>query len=59
MNSGMFAVVFGAISGIFALVLFATLAADWIEDRFGTFASVCFFVLFGALAAGLAAAVLA
>ena len=58
MNSGMFAVVFGAISGILALVLLANLAADLVEDRFGTFAGDCSLVLFGALLAGLAAAVL-
>lgn len=59
MNWGMFALVFGGTSGIFALVLLASLAAVWIEDRFGTLAAFCFGALLIAVVAGLVAAVLA
>lgn len=58
MNWYMFALVSGAISGAFAIVVLATIAGDWIEDRLGDFAAICFRVLIIAVVAGLVAAVL-
>ena len=59
MNWYMFALVSGVISGGFAIAVLVVIACDWIDDRLGDFAAICFRLLLIAVVAGLVAAVLA
>ena len=59
MNWYMFTLVFGSICVAFGLVVFEVSADRWVGHKFGSFAAICFRVLFVAVVAGLVAAVLA